>query len=999
MIVVAMMLATPFAEICAQNNSNPWPAVGNVGIGAASNPGRLLNIHGVGSIGNVSDPTLRLSWHSSADDAFAPEFMAHLSLITSSYNRTMYSYCRDFFGSYQTTVKDLVLQTDIKAGDIIVANRCTTGYIRFATTPPPANPLSLQPGDLQDIERFTILPSGQVGVGTHSPYGKFDINFDSWNCEYPKISFSNNAPPGTTGYTANPSIRFYAATGTYQFGDPPVPLTCEQIPARAWWLEAWNGYPGSFHIRSGVSQLSSTVYESPAGLEVPISRMSFLGNGNVGVNNEGPTARFQVTDGSVLFDGTTGATPTSGAGTRLMWIPEKAAFRAGVIAATYPGGGGDGANDPEPSFDKTTGWNHGHIGYNSFAFGYNSRARNEHDIAIGMNNLSHSATHGAVTIGHANRAIGEDAVAIGYTNRADGYSAHAYGFKCRALAENSLAMGAHNEASNSNSAAIGNGNTVSGSHSFAIGGQNTVSGNFSGVIGRYNTASNDNATALGLYNWAETNGSLCIGYGVKVIDGGYFAGAIGTNIHNDLPLSLAIGYDTGGTPDKTIPTLFVGCSSADENFGRIGIGTNTPQGTFALNTTYKGAIIGSSWITQAVQAVPIVECDLAVQNRVGIGTASPQEALSVTMADVNNSNNPNTVVIWNTPQGIAENDVDLSVQEKVVIGGTGTVTPETPNNSTHPNYGYMNTNILLNVYGDAIKSQGGATWRVASDVRYKKDVEPFNDGLEKIRRIKPVTFRYNGKMGIGATNNIEIGIIAQNIQEILPYMVSEDTIVRTVLLKEEKRYETDAVDTIVMKVADPTQKDENGHYILKDSSIFRPAKKWLIEPAEFVCEKESLMTFNPNGLFYLLVNSIKELDNLQKHGDSLLNRHVNELKSQNDSLSLIVTNFHDKITRLEAEKQIPLDGEQDILLEQNNPNPFSDVTAITYYIPEKVAGSSPELLISSLSQNIVLQRISLIKGSPVQISISAKDFETGVYVYSIFTSGKIVASKKFIVIH
>ena len=37
-------------------------------------------------------------------------------------------------------------------------------------------------------------------------------------------------------------------------------------------------------------------------------------------------------NGVILSTGTTGATPVSGSGTRLMWIPEKGAFRAGNVA-------------------------------------------------------------------------------------------------------------------------------------------------------------------------------------------------------------------------------------------------------------------------------------------------------------------------------------------------------------------------------------------------------------------------------------------------------------------------------------------------------------------------------------------------------------------------------------------------------------------------------------------------------------------------------------------
>ncbi|MBU4462018.1 hypothetical protein KKD91_03055, partial [Patescibacteria group bacterium] len=40
---------------------------------------------------------------------------------------------------------------------------------------------------------------------------------------------------------------------------------------------------------------------------------------------------IKTTSGAVWFDGAEGITPTSGAGTRLMWIPAKAAFRAGYV--------------------------------------------------------------------------------------------------------------------------------------------------------------------------------------------------------------------------------------------------------------------------------------------------------------------------------------------------------------------------------------------------------------------------------------------------------------------------------------------------------------------------------------------------------------------------------------------------------------------------------------------------------------------------------------------
>ncbi|MBS1538682.1 MAG: hypothetical protein JST20_13155 [Bacteroidetes bacterium] len=58
-----------------------------------------------------------------------------------------------------------------------------------------------------------------------------------------------------------------------------------------------------------------------------------------------------------------------------------------------------------------------------------------------------------------------------------------------------------------------------------------------------------------------------------------------------------------------------------------------------------------------------------------------------------------------------------------------------------------------------------------------------------------------------------------------------------------------------------------------------------------------------------------------------------------------------------------------------------------------------ELVIVPLSQTPILKRVALIKGFPTQITINAQELGTGVYTYSIIIQGKILASKKMIVIH
>jgi hypothetical protein len=79
----------------------------------------------------------------------------------------------------------------------------------------------------------------------------------------------------------------------------------------------------------------------------------------------------------------------------------------------------------------------------------------------------------------------------------------------------------------------------------------------------------------------------------------------------------------------------------------------------------------------------------------------------------------------------------------------------------------------LHVNGTAAKP-GGGSWTVASDKKLKKDVIDFKDGLSVLEKIKPVSFRYNGKAGL-PTDEQYIGVLAQDMQKIAPYTVGQFT--------------------------------------------------------------------------------------------------------------------------------------------------------------------------------------------------------------------------------
>ena len=116
----------------------------------------------------------------------------------------------------------------------------------------------------------------------------------------------------------------------------------------------------------------------------------------------GGKSLFRVNvDGGTTFGGDydgdfSGAgVPAEGAGTRMMWYPRKAAFRAGYINGTQ--------------------WDAANIGKYSVAIGESVRASGDHGVAFGVRSTA---------AGSSTFAVGEDNTASGAASVAMGYHAH-----------------------------------------------------------------------------------------------------------------------------------------------------------------------------------------------------------------------------------------------------------------------------------------------------------------------------------------------------------------------------------------------------------------------------------------------------------------------------------------------------------------------------------------------------------------------------------------------
>ncbi len=184
-------------------------------------------------------------------------------------------------------------------------------------------------------------------------------------------------------------------------------------------------------------------------------------------------------DGGMIMGGMFGAgsIPVEGAGTRLMWYPGKAAFRAGSVFSLE--------------------WNDGYIGDSSVATGTNTIASAFASTAMGS---------GAMATGNASTAMGSQTISQGFA---------------------STAIGSQTFAQGEASTAWGNRTVATGIYSTAIGQSTKASGSTSVAMGAFTTASGEGSIATGVNTTASGNYSTAMGVGVST------AGHVGSFIYGD----------------------------------------------------------------------------------------------------------------------------------------------------------------------------------------------------------------------------------------------------------------------------------------------------------------------------------------------------------------------------------------------------------------------------------------------------------------------------------
>ena len=255
-------------------------------------------------------------------------------------------------------------------------------------------------------------------------------------------------------------------------------------------------------------------------------------------------------DGGALFSGTwgTGIIPVTGAGLRMIWFPNKAAFRVGYV---------DGVQ-----------WDNSNIGTYSIAMGKGTIANATASTALGSETTASAST----------------ATSMGYKTIASGAISTAMGDETTASGSASTAMGNETTASGDYSAAMGSNTIASATTSTALGSQTTASGNYSIAMGVGSTSSGFISTAMGYNTTASGSYSTAIGEGITA-----------SGSHS---VAIALSNQSGADVTQANTMAIMG--------GNIGIGTVAPNATLDVHGTVKvfGDWDNSSYQPETIYQAP-----------------------------------------------------------------------------------------------------------------------------------------------------------------------------------------------------------------------------------------------------------------------------------------------------------------------------------------------------------------------------------------------------------
>jgi hypothetical protein len=391
-------------------------------------------------------------------------------------------------------------------------------------------------------------------------------------------------------------------------------------------------------------------------------------------------------------------------------------------------------------------------------------------------------------------------------------------------------------------------------------------------------------------------------------------------------------------------------------FGNTTGGTNTALGFSALSSNTTG---GNSTAVgyNALKSSNSTGVAGRVEN-VAVG----ESALTATTTGYGNTAVGTSALINNTTGtiNVAIGDASLTTNttgsDNIAIGGGADVSLNNLTNATAIGFGALsnasNKMWLGNVGLTSLTCVVPLT--VASDGRFKKNIQENVPGLEFINQLRPVTYTLN--------------LTGMN-----KFLRPNPPQTKSAISGTTSATETAAIN----------QGEQVVHTGFVAQEVEAAAKKLNYSFGGVDAPKHSSDIY---GLRYseFVVPLVKAVQQLSNKNDSL-QQVVNNLQSQIDDIRRLLSNLKTGNAYLSAGDAADL--------KQNAPNPFNSNSIIGYYLPA-TAGNA-QIQITDITGR-KMQTVAINGRGPGQIVIAAGTLSSGTYVYTLIVDGRNVASKQMI---
>ncbi len=584
------------------------------------------------------------------------------------------------------------------------------------------------------------------------------------------------------------------------------------------------------------ASVASHVFYSGINSSSSLELMRITGTGNVGIGTSAPSANLHVNGTMRLVDGNQAANKvlTSDASGNASWQNPAAGWgllgNASTTATTNFIGTTDnvglrfrvnnvvsGIIEPGTPSNAFFGYSAGSslsTGSLNSGFGHTALAANSTGI---MNSAVGYRALNANTSGNGNAALGTDAllnnstgifnigvglnaarnntsggqnVAIGkdaLTNNTTGSSNIAIGYQAGYVATGSLNVFLGNSA----------GSAETGSNKLYIansGGTPLMYGDFLNGKVAINTTNTpaaltvDNASVTTRGGIQLTGGRDQVGAGMPLIVEGVTSGqTYGSNTYgrllrlNNVTQNQIYDFGVGSNGslfltdvnDYTSPALNI------SNTGNVGIGTPSPNQKFHVNGNISMDDLTAGAAPSRVIGFPTGSTGnhstLAIQAKSQVFSFIAYTGGNLLLAagdfNLSGATNSNGGEVYIRA---GKNTYDGSGGGNIIFQADGSAYTERmriEGVSGNVGIGTSTPGYQLHLSLNSAAKPGSNTWTVPSDMNLKTNVHDYTDGLKELLNIKPVWYTYTGEAGM--PRETFVGVIAQDLQQVAPYMVKE----------------------------------------------------------------------------------------------------------------------------------------------------------------------------------------------------------------------------------